>query len=148
MKIKQAKSDNEKNNLDRLLWEVLWKPLGFQRDIRQSFELDKPQLELIAVDNETVIGGLVANWLTKDEIEIRHIAVKPKYQKLTIGTSLVKRLIESELKDNPVKVMIWARSTSIGFFSKLGFVLKGKYLEHKAFTKHGITFQQMFLVVR
>lgn len=70
MKIKHAISDKEKIELDQLLWDVLWKPLGLPRDIRQSFKLNNPQIDLVAVDNGVAIGGLVANWLSESENEI------------------------------------------------------------------------------
>jgi hypothetical protein len=103
MKIKHVVSDKEKNELDQLLWNVLWKPLGLPRDIRQSFKLNNPQNDLIAVDNGVVIGGLVANWLFESGNEI--------------------------------------------FFTKLGFISTGEYLEHHDFARHGIKFQQMYLEV-
>jgi hypothetical protein len=58
MKIKHAESDKEKNELDHLLWEVLWKPLGLPSDIRQSFKLNNAQIELIAINNNTIVGDL------------------------------------------------------------------------------------------
>ena len=144
MKIKHAVSDKEKNELDQLLWNVLWKPLGFPRDIRQSFKLNNPQIDLIAVDNDFVIGGLVANWLSENEIEIRHIAVESDYQGIGVGKCLVEKLIVLLREDAPVKIHTYARNTSIGFFAKLGFIPTDKYLEHPDFTKHGIKFQQMY----
>jgi len=77
MKIKHATTQKEKDELDQLLWDVLWKPLNLPRRIRKSFELNKPQIDLIAVYNDVIIGALVANWLSVKEIEIRHIAIKP-----------------------------------------------------------------------
>ena len=90
----------------------------------------------------------MANRVTEDEIEILHIAVRPKYQKSSIGSTLVKQLIRGEITETPVKVLTWARNTSTGFFAKLGFEPTGKFIEHKAFSKYGIKFQQMFLDVR
>ena len=39
MVIKYAIADKEKNDLDELLWSVLWEPLGLARDIRKSFRI-------------------------------------------------------------------------------------------------------------
>ena len=147
MHIKYTVSDEEKNELDQLLWTVLWKPLGLPRDIRQSFRLNSPQIDLIAVDNGTVVGGLVANWLSKNEIEIRHIAVRSDYQGLSVGRCLVEKLVKLVQQDTPVKIQTCARNTSAGFFVKLGFISTGKYLEHQDFAKNGIKFQQMYIEV-
>jgi N-acetylglutamate synthase-like GNAT family acetyltransferase len=148
MKIKHAISDREKSELDQLLWDVLWKPLGFPRNIRQSFKLNTPQIDLVAVDNGVVIGGLVANWLSENEIEIRHIAVRFEYQRLSTGKRLVERLIKLVQKDTPVRIITCARNTSADFFAKLGFKSTGEYIEHQDFTRHGIKFQQMSLKVQ
>jgi hypothetical protein len=61
MDIKQATTNKEQNGQDELLWDVLWKPLNFKRNVRESFKLDQPQIDIIAVDNSVVIGALVAN---------------------------------------------------------------------------------------
>lgn len=143
MNIKQATTHREQGELDQLLWDVLWKPLNFERNIRQSFKLDKPQIEIVAVDNDVIIGALVANWLSKNEIEIRHIAVKTEFQKKAVGRHLVEALFELIKDKNSVTVQTHARSTSVGFFSKLGFNPVGDLLEVDAFMHHGIWLQQM-----
>ncbi len=148
MKIKHAISDKEKSELDQLLWDVLWKPLGLPRDIRQSFKLNNPQIDLVSVDNGVVIGGLVANWLSENEIEIRHIAVSFGFQGLSVGKCLMEKLITLVQKDGPVKIQTCVRNTSVGFFTKLGFRSTGEHLEHQDFARHGIKFQQMYFEVK
>ena len=143
MNIKPATTKREKNESDRLLWNVLWKPLNLPRHIRDSFKIDTPQIELIAVDGKVIAGVLVANWLSEKEIEIRHIAVRPDYQENSIGTLLVKELFGLVREKAPLRIQIHARNTSIGFFSKLGFKLSGNRLDHKDFIKQGIWIQQM-----
>ena len=76
MLIKTTISDQEKNELDDLLWSVLWEPLGLPRDIRQTFESSSPEIELVAIDDDVLVGGIVANRLSEHDYEIRHIAVK------------------------------------------------------------------------
>ncbi len=120
--INQAISYQEKNELDQLLWDVLWKPLNFKRDIRESFKLAKPQIDIVAVDNKVIIGALVANWLSSNEIEIRHIAVKTDFQKKAVGRLLVEELFRLIRDKTPLIIQTHARSTSVGFFSKLGFI--------------------------
>lgn len=148
MNIKHAVTEKEKNELDQLLWNVLWKPLGLPRDIRQSFMLNYPQIELIAVDNGNVIGGIVAICLSDDEIEIHHIAVSFDYQGRSVGRRLVEKLIGLVELDVPITIHTYARNTSAGFFSKLGFIPTGEYLEHLDFAKHGITIRKMYREIR
>lgn len=147
MKIKRAVSVKEQYELDQLLWDVLWRPLNLRRDIRNSFELDKPQIDLVALEHDVVVGGLIANWLSGNEIEIRHIAVRPEYQRRSVGCLLVRELINLIQGGALLRIRTYARNTSIDFFVKLGFKPEGHYLRHKDFIKHGIEFQQMCLEV-
>ena len=147
MKIKRAISVEEKYELDQLLWDVLWRPLSLGRDIRNSFKLDKPQIDLIALEHDVVVGGLIANWLSGNEVEIRHIAVRPEYQRRSVGRLLIRGLINLIQGGAPLRIQTYARNTSIDFFVKLGFKPEGHYLRHEDFIKHGIEFQQMCLEV-
>ena len=145
MNIKRVTTQKEKDELDQLLWDVLWKPLNFRRYIRESLKLDKPQIDLIAVDNNITIGTLVANWLSENEIEIRHIAVQPDFQGSSVGRLLVEELFRLIQGKAPLTIQTHARNTSIGFFTKLGFKPRGNRLEVDEFMKHGIWIQQMYI---
>ena len=101
--------------------------------------------EIIAVEKDEVVGGLVANRLAEDEFEIRHIAVCTDYQGHSVGRMLIQELIREVGKGSTILIRTYARNTSMGFFSRLGFVPEGDLLEHEDFIKHGIKFQQMCL---
>lgn len=144
MMIRLAESAAEKGELDQLLWNVLWRPLNLPRNVRRSFRLGKPEIEIVAVDRSKVIGGLVANRLSENEFEIRHIAVCASYQGHSVGRLLVQELIGRVGKGSVTWIRTYARNTSVSFFSRLGFVPEGDLVEHKDFTRHGISFQQMY----
>ena len=57
MEIRQASTERNKAELDQFLWEVLWEPLGFDRDVRKEFNLDVPHIDLMAFDKQTLVGG-------------------------------------------------------------------------------------------
>lgn len=147
MKIRTIESDREKNELDQLLWAVLWEPLGLARDVRRSFRLDKPEMELVALYRRKVIGGLVAAQLAEHQFEIRHLAVQTDHQGRSVGRLLIEELIKEICQDAVVWIQTYARNTSVGFFARLGFVPEGGFLEHQDFARHGIKFQKMWLVV-
>ena len=143
VQVKPASLEKERSELDELLWDVLWKPLGLPRQARESMKLDRPQIELIATEDGAVIGGLIANMLSQSTIEIRHIAVRPDRQGRSIGRRLVDELPGLIPGDAPAEFQTYARNTSVGFFARLGFSPRGDPLEHEDFAKHGIRFQQM-----
>lgn len=147
MKIKLAETEREEEELERLLWEVLWKPLGMERDAGRSFELDFPRIALIAVAGERIIGGLVAFRLAADHARIRHLAVRPGSRGNSIGRLLMAELLTMLRRDGPVMVDVIVRSTALDFYDKLGFTATGNCPEHPAFARHGLTLHEMCLEI-
>lgn len=144
--IKITETANEKSQLDELLFEVLWKPLDMPRSARQSFKLDKPETELIAIVDGQILGGLVANLLSDEEVEIHHMAVLPEFQERSIGKKLIeelKQLIKAETKITSV----YSRNNSIGFYEKLGFKQTSEVIKQCDLIKHGITCHKMILKI-
>lgn len=142
--ITQATTKKEQAELDQLLWDVLWKNLGFDRDIRQSFLLEGKAVELVAKIDGRVIGGLVANWTAGSEVEIRQIAVMEGFQGLGTGQGLVKCLVDMMLKEGYQSIKTVARQSSVEFFEKLGFRISPiQHPQHPVFMKHGIRFVVM-----
>ena len=145
MKIRQAGTERDQVELDQFLWEVLWEPLEFNRDVRKQFDLDVPHIDLMAFDGQTLVGALVAYYIKDPEVEIRHIAVKEEAQGNAVDKSLVESLIDLLSSEPVTKVSVYARSTSEGFYARCGFVPYGNKFEHHLFVKHGISIQPMHL---
>lgn len=114
------------------------------RNIRQSFRIEGEAIELVAKIEGQVVGGLVAVWTGKEEIELRHLAVLTEAQNQRIGHSLVARLLEIVASRGCRRIHTIARNTSDPFFRKLGFTIApGVAPEHPAFQEHGISFELM-----
>ena len=145
MEIRQPSTEKDKAELDQFLWEVLWEPFDFARDVRKVFKLDAPQIDLMAFEGDTLVGALVAYYITDIEVEIRHIAVKSDMQGSAVGRRLVDSLISLLSVKQVTKLKVYARSTSEGFYARCGFVPYGDRFEHQLFTKHGISIQPMYL---
>ncbi len=130
--------------LDELLWIVLWQPLGLPRDIRNTFNMDGEKFELLAQENGQAVGGLLAVWTGRAEIELRHLAVAAHAQGRGIGRSLVTELCRIAKARNCRRIHTIARNTSAEFFRTLGFqTAPGQTPEHPVFLEHGITFELM-----
>lgn len=142
MVIKKITDRSEADQLDQLLWEILWKPLDLPRNIRDSFKLEGECLELAAIIDNIIVGGLVANWTSSAEVEIRHLAIKQENHGQGIGAQLVVELLNRVSDQGCTKIRIIARNTSINFLRKLGFIASHEESpEHPLFKKHGITFE-------
>ena len=142
--VEYVTSESDSEDLDCLLWEILWKPIGFPRDIRKSFEIGGKTLEVVARNKSCIVGGLVAVWTSAHEVEIRHIAVTDNRQKTGVGKKLINSLLETVTVQGCSRIHTVARNTSTGFFEKVGLTkIPGALLEHPAFAKHGIYFNPM-----
>ena len=134
--------------VDDLLWNVLWQPLGLPRNIRNNFSIDGKKIELAVKENGQIVGGLVAVWTAEKEIELRHLAVDSSHQGKGIGHSLVTELFRIVSVKLCHRINTIARNTSAEFFRGLGFQsVPGKMPEHPVFLKHGITFEFMERIV-
>ena len=143
--IEPVTTQAQAEELDRILWQGLWQPIGLPRDIRESFKLEGACIELVATRGPEVLGGLVAAvWLCADTLELRHIALRPEFQRMSIGTKLVRELVAVAEAGRCLVIETYARNTSVGFFASLGFVtLPREPLKHPDFSKHGISFRRM-----
>lgn len=116
IEIRPVADEAESLELDELLWEVLWRPVGLPRNIRESFKLEGQSLELIAPGDSAILGGLVANWLSATEVQLRHIAVRPEFQGRGIGAMLVARLFSMLEGTGCSAIRTISRNTSVEFF--------------------------------
>ena len=133
-------AEDQNEALEELLWEVLWQPLGFDRDVQDEFKLDSEEMRLVAIVNDQLVGALVVNTIEENEYEIRHIAVKEQFQRMGIGKALVQDLINNIATEESIKIQTIARNTSQPFFKPLGFRTIQDYPNHPKFIQHGITF--------
>ena len=146
--IECATSPKDVDELDELLWRILWQPLGFPRNVRQGFKVDGESIELVAKENGRVMGGVVAVWTGDTEVELRHLAVSPETQNQGTGRRLIESVVEIVRSKGCRRVHTIARNTSVGFFRNLGFrTARGTAPEHPVFNKHGIVFELMDRIV-
>jgi N-acetylglutamate synthase-like GNAT family acetyltransferase len=146
--IEPAASPKAADELDELLWRVLWQPLGLPRNLRQSFEVEGESLELIAREDGRFAGGVVAVWTGDTEVELLHLAVEPEAQNQGTGRRLIESVIEIVRAKGCRRIHTIARNTSVGFFKSLGFrKAPGNVPEHPLFSKHDIVFELMDRVI-
>ena len=143
--ISRPSNPKDTEELDSLLGEILWKPLSLPVNIRDKFKLTGETIELAAKLDGILVGGLVANWISPIDIEIRHIAVSPGSQRIGVGKGLVHALGDAVSIRGCERITTIARNTSVNFFSKLGFniIREKKPADYPDFLKYGITFEFM-----
>lgn len=137
-------ADGDLPQADRLLWDVLWCPVGLARDIRERFKLPGREIMFVAADSRGVVGAVVGQAVSDGEMEIRHLAVAEDCQHKGVGGALVARLLDRCRELEVRAVSTHARNTSQAFFERHGFAaIPGETLTHPDFARHGISFLKM-----
>ncbi|HNQ27491.1 MAG TPA: GNAT family N-acetyltransferase [Aquaticitalea sp.] len=107
-------------------------------------------------DNET-LGVIVLFPLTPDTVEIKNVAVKPKYQGQGIGSLLIEKAIEAAISNKLKSICIGTANSSVEqlcLYQKLGFEITG--LKKNFFTdnytepiyENGIRAKHMLVLTR
>jgi len=150
VEVRRAQSEEESRQLDQLLWDVLWEPLGFPRDVRREFDLvGTPVFDVVALEGAEVVGGLVAGWVDEERMEIRYLAVRPEHQQQGVGAKLISCLAAIAAERAPATIETQSRNTSLGFYEKQGFeAMDDEWLEFAPFAEHGIRFLRVRRDVR
>lgn len=134
-------SSDQKQQIDLLLWDVLWKPLGLPRNIRDTFRVDGHEIEMAVEKDKVIVGALVGVWASNSEVELRHLAVAESMRKQGVGCRMVETFIKAVSEQGCLLVHTIARNTSEAFFRRIGFTdAPGTAPDHPDFRKHGITF--------
>jgi ribosomal protein S18 acetylase RimI-like enzyme len=94
----------------------------------QHFDSIKKGRVYVALNNGSVVGYVNARLDNRQNcVYITELAVEPSYQKMGIGTALVKKVIEVA-GGRPVFVKT---NQAVGFYEKLGFKIVGKSVSRK-----------------
>ena len=82
-------------------------------------------------------------WQSKNQIQLRGMAVLADFQKKGIGEELIKKVIEFA-QNNQVE-LIWfnAREKAVSFYEKLGFHKKGTAFEITGIGTHYLMYQKL-----
>lgn len=91
----------------------------------------------VAKIDEKVVGGFILLPISKEEIEIKNIAIYPKFQRKGIGKELIKYAIRTAKMEEYKEIIVKTADTSknqIAFYQKLKFVhestIKGHFVKY------------------
>jgi len=118
--------------------EVLRRPLGLDlRNEDLTAEADQTHFGLFG--GESLVACVIVMPLTQSEVKIRQMAVAPAAQGRGLGRLLLERLHGELLRQGCERVVLHARLTAVGFYSKLGYRCEGE-----EFTEVGIPHRRMW----
>ena len=147
--VRLAGSEAESAGLERMIWEVLWEPVGLPWSVTEEFRPDGERVEVVATRGTDLVGGLVGNWRNPAQMLLSHMAVREAHRGRDIGRRMVAKLIEIARERDAEVIGVVSRNTSMGFYEKLGFVpVPGQKITHPAFDPRGIHFEVMALPLK
>ena len=137
------KSPENKEEWDSYLlfrWEVLRKPLGMSKDSLAD-SIEDESFHLMGIDEEkNVIASGRVHFNSKNEAQIRYMAVDENFKRKGVGTEIVKELEKYALSKGKVSMILNARENAISFYLSLGYEEVGPYqsdtgIPHKTMKK-------------
>jgi ribosomal protein S18 acetylase RimI-like enzyme len=134
-RLRQASGDDAPlfySVIDRTMREFIittWGTWNEDRVRRESHEDSRsPNAQVVLVDNTSVGVFVVERFLT--HIQIEQIYLLPEYQRVGIGTALIKSLMfEAAQFKIPIRLRVMAVNSAKSFYERLGFIVTEATLE-------------------
>lgn len=118
--------------------EVLRRPLGL--DLRDDdLTAEAHQWHFGLFNGASLVACVIVMPLTRTEVKLRQMAVAPAAQGGGLGRLLLERLHAELVRQGCESVVLHARLTAVGFYSKLGYRCEGE-----DFTEVGIPHRRMW----
>ena len=139
--IKSPDNSEEWEDYLHFRWEILRKPLGMSKEsLSDSIENDSYHLMGIDLGKKVIASGRV-HFNSKQEAQIRYMAVDDKFKRQGLGTEIVVKLERYALKNGAQKMVLNARENAISFYLSLGYKELGPYqsdtgIPHKVMEKN------------
>ena len=138
--IKSPENKEEWNSYLLFRWEVLRKPLGMSKDSLAD-SIEDESFHLMGIDEEkNVIASGRVHFNSKNEAQIRYMAVDENFKRKGVGTEIVKELENYAISKGIVNMILNARENAISFYLSLGYEEVGPYqsdtgIPHKTMKK-------------
>ena len=138
--IKSPEDNQEWEKYLLFRWEMLRKPLGMSKDsLSDSVEEESFHLMGISKEGRVIASGRV-HFNSKNEAQIRYMAVDENFKRKGVGTEIVKELENYAISKGIVNMILNARENAISFYLSLGYEEVGPYqsdtgIPHKTMKK-------------
>ena len=138
--IKSPENKEEWGSYLLFRWEVLRKPLGMSKDSLAD-SIEDESFHLMGIDEEkNVIASGRVHFNSKNEAQIRYMAVDENFKRKGVGTEIVKELENYAISKGIVNMILNARENAISFYLSLGYEEVGPYqsdtgIPHKTMKK-------------
>ncbi|MBI5355624.1 MAG: GNAT family N-acetyltransferase [Candidatus Aenigmarchaeota archaeon] len=142
MKIVEPKTKEDFGKYYELRWRVLRMPLGMPRGSERD-ELENSSAHVMAVDNGLVVGVGRVHLNSKNEAQIRYMAVDSEKRGKGTGKRILNELERVAARLGAENIILNARVDAIDFYKRYGYQTVGE-----RFLYIGIEHQKMEKVVK
>ena len=105
-----------------LRWRVLRKPWDQPRGIEVD-ELDDKAIHIAAYDEDKIVGVARLHFNSKEEAQIRYMAVDENYRNRGIGSKMLENLEKIAKEKGARYIILNARENAVEFYLKNGYEL-------------------------
>lgn len=128
---------------NRLLYQVLWEPLGIAVTARKDFKTEGTEHIFIATDRGSITGVFVFVLHSDNKVELRHAAIAESYQNRGIGKRLWAEGVKFARAEGASEIFLYTRGTTLEYWLNLLLREESAWFDHPEFKKHGIRFKKM-----
>ncbi len=104
--------------LDQLCFGGFWSQSGYEH------EIDSEDSILLGMYDHNILIGITCGWLILDELHITLLGIHPQYRQQSLGTHLLKVLLETAKHKGILRATLEVRvsnEVAIALYHKLGF---------------------------
>jgi N-acetylglutamate synthase-like GNAT family acetyltransferase len=118
-----------------LRYDLLRKPLQLEFE-QQELENEKDDILIGAFEEEKMLGCCLLTKIDNSCVRLRQMAVQNNLQGKGIGAAMIN-FAENVARDHGYKLlMMHARLSAIGFYKKMGYLVKGDQFQELSIPHH------------
>ncbi|MDP8202425.1 MAG: GNAT family N-acetyltransferase [Candidatus Tenebribacter burtonii] len=115
--IREPKTEDEFQKYYDLRWQVLREPWSQPKGSEQD-KMDKESTHIMAILDDKVIGCGRGHFNSKEQAQIRYMAVDNNFQRQKIGTEILLVLEENLIKKGAKEIILKARERAVSLYKK------------------------------
>ena len=129
IEIRKPETKQEFKKYYNLRWRILRKPWSQPKGSEQD-EMDEESIQFMAIIGDKVIGCGRGHFNSREQTQIRYMAVDNSFQGQGIGLRILKALEEELTKNGAKEIILKARENAVSLYEKQGYEVykKGEIL--------------------
>jgi len=120
MKICEPKRDDDFKKYYELRWKVLREPWNQPRGSEKD-DMEKESIHLMVCDEDEVVGVSRLHFNSREEAQVRYMAVDERYRGKGIGTMMLAELEKKAREKGASYIILNARENAVDFYRKNGY---------------------------